>query len=635
MCGITGAVWNQSELAISPPVLARMTDALRHRGPDDAGTYQADYSLNPPYGATPGVALGFRRLSIIDLAGGKQPLANEDDSVHLVFNGEIYNFRDLRRRLEGAGHRFRSESDSETIVHLYEDEGLGCFQHLAGMFALALWDGRRKRLVLARDRLGKKPLVYRWQPGRLAFASELKSLLEIPGAPREIDAAAVDEYLTYQYVPHPHCIFRGYHKLTPGWFAVWEDGGLKTEAYWKPNFSHEHPQSAAAALETFETRFDTAVRDRMRSDVPLGAFLSGGIDSTLVVAAMQRESSEPVRTFAIGFPDKAYDESGYAAAIAKHLKTEHHTLTVDPSDPSILEKLAFHYDEPFADSSAIPTYYLSQLARAQVTVALTGDGGDELFAGYPRYQAVALAGWFDRWPPLRALASSGLWRLLPAGGRQKSFLRRLKRFSEGLGMSPQRRYLEWISIFGEQRRAELYTDDFLAQLNSDPGEFLTSAWSRAQGRDAVTAASLADLTTYLPCDLLTKVDIASMAHGLECRQPFLDHRLVEFAAGLPIGLKYGRRVGKLLLRRALERRVPRALWDRPKMGFGVPLDAWFRGPWRALAEDRLLRGRLAEKGWFRPEALATLWREHQSRHFDHSARLWALLMLDAWLLRWC
>lgn len=635
MCGITGAVWNQPELAISPPVLARMTDALRHRGPDDSGTYQAELSFHPPYGVTPGIALGFRRLSIIDLAGGKQPLANEDGSVQLVFNGEIYNFRDLRRRLEGAGHRFRSDSDSETIVHLYEDEGLDCFQHLAGMFAIALWDQRRKRLVLARDRVGKKPLVYRCETGRLSFASELKSLLELPGAPREIDPAAVDEYLTYQYVPHPNCIFRGYRKLPPGWLAVWEDGGLKTEAYWKPQLSQERQIAPAAALETFESQFDAAVRERMQSDVPLGAFLSGGIDSTLVVAAMQRAACEPVRTFAIGFPDKAYDESGYAAAIAAHLKTEHHTLTVDPSDPSILEKLAFHYDEPFADSSAIPTYYLCQLARAQVTVALTGDGGDELFAGYPRYQAVALAGWFDRWPPLRALASVGLWQRLPTSGRQKSLLRRLKRFSEGLGMPPQRRYLEWISIFGEQRRAELYSDSFLAQLNSDPGEFLASAWNRAKGRDAVTAASLADLTTYLPCDLLTKVDLASMAHGLECRQPFLDHRLVEFSASLPVGLKYRRRVGKLLLRQALERRVPRALWDRPKMGFGAPLDAWFRGPWQALAGDRLLHGRLAESGWFRPEALATLWREHQSRQFDHSARLWALLMLDAWLRRWC
>ncbi|HEX5103613.1 MAG TPA: asparagine synthase (glutamine-hydrolyzing), partial [Pirellulaceae bacterium] len=592
MCGITGAVWNDPRLGLDEPQLVRMTDAIRHRGPDDEGTYLSEYRLRPPYEAQPGIALGFRRLSIIDLAGGHQPMANEDESVWIVFNGEIYNYRDLRRRLEGAGHKFKTESDTECIVHLYEDEGPDCFTHLNGMFAVAIWDARNRRLVLGRDRLGKKPLVYRNEGSRLLFASELKSLLTVPGLPREVDPAAVDEYLTYQYVPHPNCILKGYRKLPPGHYAQWQEGKLEVRPYWQPDFSHEISISEKDAAERLRELLESAVTMRMRSDVPLGAFLSGGVDSSLIVALMQKNSEQPVKTFSIGFPVAEYDETKYARQVAKHLKTEHHELQVTPDAVGILPKLARHYDEPFADSSAIPTWYVSQMTREHVTVSLSGDGGDELFAGYPRYRAVAMAGMFDYLGPLRSLLAARFWQRLPASSRQKSRLRQFKRFSEALSLSPARRYLDWISIFNEGRRAALYSDEFLAELpDSDPFAFLNSAWKKMQGRDAVTTASLGDLITYLPCDLMTKVDIASMANSLECRAPFLDYRVAELAAAMPLAYKLHRGRPKRILREAFPELLPAEVTARPKMGFGVPLAQWFRGELKDYARDVLLDSR--------------------------------------------
>jgi asparagine synthase (glutamine-hydrolysing) len=634
MCGITGAIWTNPELGIDAALLRRMTETIRHRGPDDEGHYRTDYQVRPPYEAMPGIALGFRRLSIIDLATGHQPMCNEDESVWIAFNGEIYNYDYLRRRLEGSGHKFRTNSDTETIVHLYEDEGPDCFRHLNGMFAVALWDARRRRLVLGRDRLGKKPLVYRQDPGRLLFASELKSILQVPGLPREIDPAAIDEYLTYQYIPHPNTIFRGYGKLPPGHYAVWQDDQLEVKPYWTPDFTAERRISARDAIEQLQELLENAVKIRLRSDVPLGAFLSGGVDSSIVVALMQKLSAEPIRTFTIGFPVKEYDESGFAERVASHLHTHHTTLEVTPDAVAILPKLAWHYDEPFADSSAIPTWYVSELTRQHVTVSLSGDGGDELFAGYPRYRAVALAGMFDRVGPMKSLVAARAWQMLPASGRQKSFFRKAKRFSEALALPAERRYLDWISIFHEPRRAELYTDDMLAGLTTDPAAFVRSAWRRCHGRDAVTAASLTDLVTYLPCDLMTKVDIASMAHGLEVRAPLLDYRVVEFAASLPVRLKYRGGRGKWILREAFGHLLPSEVFSRPKMGFGVPLDYWFRNELRDLTRDTLLSDSAKTSEFFRPEVVQKLLDEHDQRFYDHSARLWALVMLETWLREW-
>ena len=581
------------------------------------------------------MALGFRRLSIIDLAGGHQPMCNEDESVWMVFNGEIYNYRDLRRRLEGAGHQFKTESDTECIIHLYEDEGPECFTHLNGMFAVAIWDSRNRRLVLGRDRLGKKPLVYRHEPGRLLFASELKSLLSLPGLPREVDPAAVDEYLTYQYVPHPNCILKGYRKLPPGHFAQWHEGKLEVKPYWRPDFAQEINITEKDAAERLRELLESAVTMRMRSDVPLGAFLSGGVDSSLIVALMQKNSAEPVKTFSIGFPVAEFDETKYARKVAEHLKTDHHELQVTPDAVSILPKLAWHYDEPFADSSAIPTWYVSQMTREHVTVSLSGDGGDELFAGYPRYRAAAIAGMFDYLGPVRSLLAARFWQRLPASSRQKSRLRQFKRFSEALSLSPARRYLDWISIFNETRRAAMYSDVFRAELpDSDPFVFLNSAWKKMKGRDAVTTASLTDLITYLPCDLMTKVDIASMAHSLECRAPFLDYRVVEWAASLPCRLKYRGGKGKRLLRAALGDLLPKEIWTRKKMGFGVPLDHWFRNELKPLTHDLLLSADTKSSRFFRREAVKSLVEQHEKQQFDHSARLWALVMLEMWLREW-
>lgn len=635
MCGITGAIWTDPAKAISTETLARMTAVLRHRGPDDEGTYRSEFRARPPYEDRPGVALGFRRLSIIDIEGGKQPMSNEDGSVWVIFNGEIYNYPSLRRRLQGAGHVFQSHSDTECIVHLYEDEGPDLFSHLNGMFAVAIWDFERRRLVIGRDRLGQKPLVYRMEGDRLLFASELKSLLEVPGVPREVDPSAIDEYLTYQYVPYPNTILRGFRKLPPGHCAVFQDGHLQVNSYWSPDFNAENALSESQAVDQLQETLRSSIQLRMRSDVPLGAFLSGGVDSSLVTAIMQENSENPIKTFSIGFPVAEYDETKYARQVAEHLGTDHHEFQVTPDAVDVLPKLIWHFDEPFADSSAIPTWYVSQLTREHVTVSLTGDGGDELFAGYPRYRAVALASMLDRIGPIRSLLAAPFWQNMPAPARQKSRRRQFKRFSQSLAASPLRRYLEWISIYNEERRAALYSDAFVEQLpDSDPVEFLHSAWKRAGNRDPVTAVSLADLTTYLTCDLNQKVDRASMAHSLECRQPFLDHRVVELAASMPLRHKYRRGRGKRILKKAFGHLLPDEIWTRSKMGFGVPIDHWFRHELRELSHDVLLDETASQRGYFRREYVEQLLTEHQSNVFDHAYRLWALVVLELWLREW-
>lgn len=656
MCGITGGVWTRPERALNAPTLQRMVAALRHRGPDDEGFFLAGPATEgaaamlprPPVpataapgaraGAAPaiGVALGHRRLAIIDVSGGRQPLANEDGSIWIVFNGEIYNYRSLRRRLEGTGHRFHTHSDTEVIVHLYEDHGLGFVEHLNGMFALALWDARQRQLVLARDRLGEKPLVYRVEPGRLLFASELKSLLEIPGVPRAMDPQALDAYLTYQYVPHPLSIFRGFAKLPPGHLAVYRDERLEVRPYWQPDFQREESRSLAEYAAELRELLTSAVQLRLESEVPLGAFLSGGTDSTIVVGLMQRLCSEPVRTFSIGFPVPEYDETRYARLAAERFKTDHCEFRVEPDAVQILPRLVWHYDEPFADSSAIPTWYVAELTRQHVTVALTGDGGDELFAGYPRYRAVWLGEKVDRLPRMvRRALSSRWWQRLPGAKRQKSVVRRLRRFSEALAQPPLRRYLEWIAIFRESQRAALYSEDFLGVLpDADPLEFLASAAARSSQRDPVSSICLTDLLTYLPGDLMTKVDIAAMAHGLETRPPLLDHRVVELAARMPLRHKFRWGQGKGVLRQAFADLLPGPIRRRSKMGFGVPLDHWFRGPLADLARQVLLDRRTLGRGLFRPEAVTALVESHVAGRADHSYRLWALLVLEMWQREW-
>lgn len=635
MCGIVGGVWADGGPALGGADLAAMADRIAHRGPDDSGTY-----------LDPHAALGFRRLAIVDLAGGHQPLANEDGTVWTVFNGEVYNFPALRRRLEARGHTLKSQGDTEVIVHLYEDEGPGFVALLRGMFALAVWDARRRTLVLARDRLGQKPLVYRYDHGgkRLLFASELKALLALPGDtfPRRVDPLAVDRYLTYGYVPHPGSILEGVAKLPPAHYAVWHEGRLELTRYWEPDWNAEIDPAPGEDVARLRTLLAEAVAEQMVADVPLGAFLSGGVDSTVIVGLMQRASARPVKTFAIGFDDPAFDETAYAALAARHLGTEHHTFRVEPRAWEAIPALAEQFDEPFADSSALPTWFVSRETRREVTVALTGDAGDELFGGYDRYRAVALAAQLDRLPAgARAALSGPLARAIPASSRAKTRLRKVRRWLEAVGEGPDDRYLRWVGLFDEPARTALYADGWLDALaaagaddpdSADPASVLRRALDAAGRRDPATRAAVADLLTYLPGDLLVKVDMASMAHGLECRGPFLDHRVVELAVSLPLRRKLRLRGGrsKVVLKQAFAELLPPAIRTRPKMGFGVPLDRWFRGPLKDELRRVLLDPVARARGLFRPEAVAALVDDHAAGRRDHAYKLWALLMLELW-----
>ena len=634
MCGITGAVWQSDSLAISDQTLEKMTDAITHRGPDDQGTWIRRDQVDGQ-GRRYGTALGFRRLSIIDLQGAAQPMGNEDGRVQLVFNGEIYNYKSLRLRLEGSGHRFATDGDGETIVHLYEDQGTDCFAHLNGMFAIAIWDSVRKRLILARDRIGQKPLYYAVTGDRLVFGSELKTIAAVDGICNEIDPAAIDEFLTYQYIPYPGTIWKGVRKLPPAHYAVFDKDGLKIEPYWDMDPKAERVIGRQRASEELRELLGDSVKLRLQSDVPLGSFLSGGIDSSLITALAQRVSSQPIRTFSIGFPIADFDETHHAAEVAKHLGTKHTRFEVQPNAVEIIDKLVWHYDEPFGDSSAVPTWYLSELTRSEVTVALAGDGGDELFAGYERYKALQLSHRLSRLFPLHRMPGIGLVQRLPDSNKRRSIVRRAKRFLEALGQPEARRYLNWLQIFPESLRADLYTDDFVEQLpGEDPFEFLEDMWGRTQGRDLITRASISDLFTYLPCDLCTKVDIASMAHSLEVRQPMLDHRVVEFAASLPVELKYHSGRGKQLLRDAFGDLIPSSIFTRPKMGFGIPIGAWFRKELKGFVEETLLADDAKLTPYFRPETVRRLVQEHTSMENNHGYRLWNLLILETWLRQW-
>ncbi len=601
MCGICGAVWTDSNRALASESLQAMMDRLVHRGPDDAGAYRDNHA-----------ALGFRRLSIIDLAGGHQPLSNEDGTVWTIFNGEIYNYPSLRHRLEAKGHTLRSQGDTEVLVHLYEDEGTQMFRRLRGMFALAIWDAPRRTLVLARDRMGQKPLVYRHHGGRLTFASELKALLALPEAdvPRRIDPLALDHYLCYGYVPAPRTILEGTSKLPPAHYAVWHDGTLAIERYWDPDWNAERERPVAEDIEELRATLDDAVREQMIADVPLGAFLSGGIDSTIIVGLMQRASSQPVKTFAIGFPDPNYDETRFAELAARHLGTEHQTFIVEPKAWETLPDLAWQFDEPFADSSALPTWYVARETRQSVTVALTGDAGDELFGGYDRYRALALTELFHRLPvvPRRVLGGT-MVRVLPGSARSKTRLRKLQRLFENINEPAEARYLGWMTTFDEAARLTLYSDDQLDRLASaasalddpseaDPSALLGMTFAAAARRDRVTRAMVADILTYLPGDLLVKVDLASMAH-----QP----RMPRAVPGPP-----GRRAG----RRHADRPEDRAPFGPIQGGAqaGVrrlaapgdqdPVEDGLRRPDQPMvprrsegrAEGRLARSRLPESG---------------------------------------
>ena len=630
MCGICGMVGVGEAASFDEALIERMRRVLSHRGPDDAGAYLADF----PTASGPGrVGLGHARLSIIDPVTGHQPLSDEDGMIWVVCNGEIYNFLELRPGLEARGHTFRTKSDTEVIVHLYEERGVDCLKELRGMFAFAVWDGRENRLFAARDRVGQKPLCYRAEPERLLFASEIKSLLQADDVPRELSLAALHHYLTYQYVPHPLTMFKGISKLPPGHYLVWQDGRLEVQEYWRPPFRKPEQRPVQEYVEQLRELMTEAVRLRLISDVPLGAFLSGGIDSSIVVGLMAQLSTAPVKTFSIGFEEKRYDELKYARLVARHFGTEHKEFVVRPNAIEILPKIAWHYDEPFADSSVIPTYYVSRMTREHVKVALTGDAGDEGFAGYPRYRAIKLAQWFDRLPRfMRRLLAGRLWNLLPVSVEQKTFRRRARRLFSALNLPPRERYVRWCAIFDDERKHSLYAPELREQFDSDPSwRIFDEEYNKVPDIDFLGQTTFVDYMRYMPDDLLCKVDIASMAHGLECRAPFLDQEVITFVGQLPTDLKLrGFTGGKHLLRRAFGRMLPREILNRPKMGFGVPIADWFRGELKDYLRDVLLDSNTLKRGYFRPEAVRKLVEDHIACRWDHGYRLWSLLMFELW-----
>jgi asparagine synthase (glutamine-hydrolysing) len=612
MCGIAGIVSaDQPDAAL----VRRMCDVLVHRGPDGVGYHEG-----------PHVVLGMRRLAIIDVPGGQQPVYNEDRTVAAVFNGEIYNFAELRAGLRRRGHRLVTDGDSECIAHLYEEHGDSLVDHLRGMFAFAVWDAARGRLLLARDRVGKKPLYWRHDGRSLLFGSELKALAADPGLARRVDPVALHHYLTYQYVPAPWSIYQGVSKLPPGHILTWQAGKIETRRYWElPGTSPARACPAPEAAERLRELLLEATRIRMVSERPLGAFLSGGVDSSAVVAAMARNASEPVKTFSIGFEDAMLDERAYARIVAARYGTDHHEHVVTSSALEVLPTLAWHYDEPFADSSAIPTFYVSQLSSRQVTVVLTGDGGDESFGGYQRYQRYLALG-----PPVPQLIRPGLRglssRLDAAGPR----LRRAARALDALGSPPARRYARLVSYFTPEQKLRMYTGELRELVGGvDSYRLIEQAFAASAATTPAGRIMDVDIRTYLPGDILVKLDIATMACSLEARCPFLDHHLMEWAAGLPAELKLRRGATKVLLKRAMEPWLPHDLLHRSKQGFGVPMAKWLRTDFRDLARDVLTDGTARSRGLFRPEAVAGMLAEHDGGH-DHARLLWALIQFELW-----
>jgi asparagine synthase (glutamine-hydrolysing) len=592
-----------------------MCDAIRHRGPDDEG-----FHLDA------GCALGMRRLSIIDLSTGHQPMSNEDQSAWVVFNGEIYNYQTLRRDLITRGHQLRSTSDTEALVHLYEQHGTDFLPLLRGMFGFAIWDARRRRLFLARDRFGKKPLYYTEQPEGLYFASELKCL-RAAGVPLEPDREALRLYFQFGYVPDPHSAYCGVRKLAPGcWLTYDENGTLTQGRYWQPPLplaDGEPGLTREAARERLTEVFDTSVRIRMIADVPLGAFLSGGIDSSSVVASMALASPEPVKTFSIGFEEARYNELEYASAVAKKFGTDHHEIVVRPDSVDLITKLARHFDEPFADSSAIPTYIVSEFAARHVKVALSGDGGDELFAGYDRFATAARTASLDRMPGALRGFLAWLSGSLPYAAYGKNYLHMLSR-EPALVRYMERNFAPYYL------RRELLEPEWM--LPGD-GAFLLRAFAgflAPESADILSQAMYFESTVNLPGDMLVKVDRMSMANSLEVRCPLLDHELAEVAAAIPHAWRIQGGQGKKFFIDTFGDRLPRSILNRPKMGFGVPLDEWFRGPLRELLRDHLLGKRFLERGIVSPPFVEHLLDEHDRLRRDNSHWLYSLLMLELW-----
>ena len=625
MCGIVALFDGRGRRDIDRGLVERMNESQHHRGPDEGGVH-----------LEPGIALGHRRLSIIDLSTGQQPLYNEDRSVAVVFNGEIYNFRELVPELQALGHVFRTKSDTEVIVHAWEAWGADCVRRFRGMFAFALWDSNLQTLFLARDRLGVKPLFYsQLADGMWIVGSELKSLLVHPDLQRQIDPLAIEEYFAYGYIPDPRTIFRNVFKLPPACTLTIERGkrAPAPREYWDVPFKPGPPITEQEASEELIRRLQESVQIRLISEVPLGAFLSGGVDSSAVVAMMAGLSPDPVSTCSISFGDAAFNESVYAQAVASRYATRHYVEEVDPDDFSLVDRLAGLYDEPYADSSAMPTYRVCELARKRVTVALSGDGGDENFGGYRRYR------WHLNEERVRSLLPLQVRRpvfgllgqIYPKADWAPRVLRAKSTF-QALARNSLEAYFHSVSIMHDGMRQQLFTDRFRRELQGYADvEVLRRHGARAPSDHPLSLIQYLDLKTYLVGDINTKVDRASMAHSLEVREPLMDHPLVEWLSGLPPEMKLRNGEGKWLLKKALAPYLPDDILYRPKMGFSVPLIHWFRGPRRQTVRSAVLGPVLADTGWFNATYLRRLVDDHQSGRRDYSAPLWTLLMFESFL----
>jgi asparagine synthase (glutamine-hydrolysing) len=644
VCGICGEWWvDPRSERVEAHGLHRMNATLSHRGPDGQGIYLHGANgrslLNPDdlvalERARGRVGLAHRRLSVIDLATGRQPMTNEDGSIWIVFNGEIYNFRELRAELEASGHFFSTRSDTEVLLHLYEQYGEECARRLNGMFAFALWDERRERILLARDQFGIKPLFYTWNGRRLLFASELKALAVALGE-RQVDYQAMHDYLSLNYVPGPRTIYRDISKLQAGHVLIGDRSGISIRRYWDAPFAEERAVRARLAsteelAEELLGRLRRAVRAQMVSDVPLGVFLSGGLDSSTLVALASEVSDQPVRTFSIGFKDPSYSELEEARLVASRFGTEHTDLVLNGDARELVPELVRSFDEPFADSSAIPTYYVSRLARSSVTVALGGDGGDEVFAGYHTYVAAKLARRYRRLPRIvrRGLVSP-LVHLLPSSEAKVSVDYMAKRFVNGAELPEERAHFSWKEIFSEDAKAKLYADPRSCET-ADSFETFAGHFAQCSQRELLDRLQYVDIKVYLPDDILVKVDRMSMAHSLEVRVPFLDLDVVEFAASLPVAARVNGLAKKYILKQAVKRLLPSQIIKGRKRGFNVPLAGWMRRELGDLVHDYLAPATIERQGWFKPQAVAELVRRHQSGAVDYGRNLWALLILGIW-----
>jgi asparagine synthase (glutamine-hydrolysing) len=607
---------------VDETLLRRMTAALAHRGPDDEQIIVKD-----------GIGLGVRRLAIIDLEGGRQPICNEDGSVWVAYNGEIYNFLEQREQLRRRGHTFTTRSDTEMIVHLYEEMGIRFLDQLRGMFAVAVWDGNNRRLVLARDRLGKKPLLYATLPAGLTFASELGALLLDPAVDRGLDLEGLDAYLHCQAIPSPRTIYRAVRKLPPAHVLVWEEGRVRVERYWSLRFTPKTDEPAPEIRRHIRTLLEESVRLRLVSDVPVGVLLSGGIDSTAVAALTARQLPQPVQTFSVGFEEVGYSELGQARQMAERIGANHHEAMVKLDIAEILPVLARHYGEPFADKSAIPTYWVSRMAARSLKVVLSGDGGDEAFAGYPRYLPSVVQRLVRCLSPGRGQpAESVLRRVLSVetGPQSGRLLRHWLEIT-----APAARSVLFPEFFAGHRLACLYREEVRRAVDAAWEEDILRRWRALPADlDDLDAALCLDYGLYLPETLLVKMDIASMANSLEVRSPFLDHVLLEYAATIPGGFKIAGQVGKAILREAVEDLLPQEILRGEKRGFSAPVAAWLRGSLRSYAEDILLRQPRGLPEFFRPHAVRDLWEAHQSGRRNHAMRLWALLVFEVWFRTW-